>query len=134
MTLALQTLAAMPRLVSESAGKPRPFRADDGSNGAKQKGDHQPAHDAILPGTTRCEIGSVRPALRLLPWRVWPALVLPGRAAASTEAVALETSTITVTAFEVARGVRLGRFRCVVEHDVTLASGPGGFASPSIRS
>jgi hypothetical protein len=30
-----------------------------------------------------------------------------------------------VTAFEVARGVRLGRFRCVVEHDVTLASGPG---------
>jgi hypothetical protein len=35
------------------------------------------------------------------------ALVLPGRAAASAETVVLETSPITVTAFEVARGVRL---------------------------
>jgi hypothetical protein len=76
----------------------------------------------------------VRPALRLLVVAGLAALVLPGQAAASTETVALETSTITVTAFEVARGVRLGRFRCVVEHDVTLASGPAGFASPSISS
>ena len=35
------------------------------------------------------------------------ALVHPGRAAASTETVVLETAPITVTAFEVARGIRL---------------------------
>jgi hypothetical protein len=49
----------------------------------------------------------MRPALSLLLVAGLAALVLPGRAAASTETVVLETAPITVTAFEVARGVRL---------------------------
>jgi hypothetical protein len=49
----------------------------------------------------------MRLALRLLLLAILAALVLPGRAAAGTETVVLETSPITVTAFEVARGVRL---------------------------
>jgi plastocyanin len=49
----------------------------------------------------------VRLALRLLFVAGLAALVLPGRAAAGTETLVLETSPITVTAFEVARGVRL---------------------------
>jgi hypothetical protein len=49
----------------------------------------------------------VRLALRLLLVAGVTALILPGRAAASAETVVLETSPITVTAFEVARGVRL---------------------------
>jgi hypothetical protein len=46
-------------------------------------------------------------AFRLLLVAGFVALALPGRAAASTETVALETSPITVTGFEVARGARL---------------------------
>jgi hypothetical protein len=49
----------------------------------------------------------MRLALRLLLLAILAALVLPGRAAAGTETAVLETSPITVTAFEVARGVRL---------------------------
>jgi hypothetical protein len=49
----------------------------------------------------------MRPALSLLLVAGRAALVLPGRAAASTETVVLDTTPITVTAFEVARGVRL---------------------------
>jgi hypothetical protein len=49
----------------------------------------------------------VRLALRLVFMAGLAALVLPGRAAANTETLVLETSPITVTAFEVARGVRL---------------------------
>ena len=49
----------------------------------------------------------MRLALCLLLVAGLAALVLPGRAAASTETVVLETAPITVTAFEVARGVRL---------------------------
>ena len=49
----------------------------------------------------------MRLALCLLLVAGLAALVLPGRAAASAETVVLETSPITVTAFEVARGVRL---------------------------
>ena len=60
LALALLPLTAMPRLVSEAAGKPRPFRADDGRNGANQQGDHQPAHAAILPSAYRWYIRSDR--------------------------------------------------------------------------
>jgi hypothetical protein len=49
----------------------------------------------------------MRLALRLLLVAGLAALVLPGRAAAGTETVVLATAPITVTAFEVARGVRL---------------------------
>jgi hypothetical protein len=49
----------------------------------------------------------MRLALRLLFLASLAALLLPGRAAAATETLVLETSPITVTAFEVARGVRL---------------------------
>jgi hypothetical protein len=49
----------------------------------------------------------MRLAIRLLLVAGLAALVLPGRAAASTETVVLETTPITVTAYEVARGVRL---------------------------
>jgi plastocyanin len=49
----------------------------------------------------------MRLAIRLLVVAGLAALVLPGRAAASSETVVLETTPITVTAYEVARGVRL---------------------------
>jgi len=49
----------------------------------------------------------MRPALSLLLVAGLAALVLPGRAAASTETVVLDTTPITVTAFAVARGLRL---------------------------
>jgi hypothetical protein len=49
----------------------------------------------------------MRSALSLLLVAGLAALVLPGRAAASTETVVLETTPITVTAFAVVRGVRL---------------------------
>jgi hypothetical protein len=49
----------------------------------------------------------VRLALRLLLLTALAAVVLPARAGAATETVVLDTSPITVTAFEVARGVRL---------------------------
>jgi plastocyanin len=49
----------------------------------------------------------MRLGLRLVFLATLAALVLPGRAAAATETLVLETSPITVTAFEVARGVRL---------------------------
>jgi hypothetical protein len=35
LALTVHALTAMPRLASESAGKPWPFRADDGRSGAE---------------------------------------------------------------------------------------------------
>ena len=72
----------MARLGAESAaGNPRPFRADNGSDSANQKGDHQPAHTAILPGGNRWYI---RVAVPLLILADLAALALPGRAAAKS--------------------------------------------------
>src|SRR6476646_6990720 len=79
LTLTLLALPALARLRAEPAsGKPRPFRADNGSDSANQKGDHQPAHAAILPagnrwyirvdapGRTPADLG--RPGCACPPW------------------------------------------------------------------